>query len=42
MRPGVAPELLGFEWCEERAVDDFVFMRVTYLSPLDPAPNPSP
>ena len=29
MRPGVAAELLGFEWREERAVDDFVFMRVT-------------
>ena len=26
MRPGVASEMLGFEWLEERAVDDFVFM----------------
>ena len=26
MRPGVAAEALGFEWLEERAVDDFVFM----------------
>ena len=26
MRPGVAAEMLGFEWLEERAVDDFVFM----------------
>ena len=26
MRPGMAAEALGFEWLEERAVDDFVFM----------------
>ena len=26
MRPGMVAEALGFEWLEERAVDDFVFM----------------